>query len=68
MAKTFNGKIALDIRDSEPDWEPYLAPKAARGRTERAVHRLGRPRLRHHGHVRRPGRSARTWPASPSGA
>ena len=31
MAKTFNGRIALDIRDSEPDWEPYLAPKAPRG-------------------------------------
>jgi len=28
MAKKFNGKIALDIRDSEPDWAPYLAPKA----------------------------------------
>ncbi|GAA4837571.1 arylsulfatase [Kitasatospora terrestris] len=27
----FKGKIALDIRDSEPDWEPYLAPKAPRG-------------------------------------
>lgn len=24
----FNGKIALDIRDSEPDWGPYAAPTA----------------------------------------
>lgn len=28
MASGFNGKIALDIRDSEPDWAPYLSPKA----------------------------------------
>ena len=31
MTKKFNGKIALDIRDSEPDWEPYLAPAAPDG-------------------------------------
>ena len=31
MTKKFNGKIALDIRDSEPDWEPYLAPAAPEG-------------------------------------
>ncbi|MGP0109154.1 MAG: sulfatase-like hydrolase/transferase [Acidimicrobiales bacterium] len=31
MAKQFKGKIALDIRDSEPDWDPYLAPKAPDG-------------------------------------
>ncbi len=31
MAKQFNGKIAVDIRDSVPDWEPYLAPKAPEG-------------------------------------
>ena len=31
MAKKFNGRIALDIRDSEPDWEPYLTPKAPEG-------------------------------------
>ncbi|MFG2307201.1 sulfatase-like hydrolase/transferase [Streptomyces sp. NPDC048566] len=29
MAKPFKGKIALDIRDSQPDWTPFLAPKAA---------------------------------------
>jgi len=29
--KKFSGKIALDIRDSEPDWAPYLAPKAEEG-------------------------------------
>ncbi len=27
----FKGKIALDIRDSTPDWAPYLAPRAAAG-------------------------------------
>jgi arylsulfatase A-like enzyme len=31
MAKRFNGKIAVDIRDSEPDWAPYLAPQAPEG-------------------------------------
>ncbi len=29
--KTFNGTIALDIRDSVPDWGPYAAPKAPPG-------------------------------------
>ncbi|WP_149180967.1 arylsulfatase [Streptomyces sp. TRM49041] len=29
MAKPFKGKIALDIRDSQPDWAPFLAPEAA---------------------------------------
>ena len=28
MATEFNGKIALDIRDSTPDWSPYAAPVA----------------------------------------
>jgi arylsulfatase len=27
----FKGKIALDIRDSEPDWAPYLSPKSPEG-------------------------------------
>ncbi len=31
MSPRFNGKIELDIRDSEPDWAPYLAPKAPEG-------------------------------------
>ncbi len=31
MAKEFAGKIALDVRDSVPDWEPYLSPKAPDG-------------------------------------
>ena len=30
MAGAFKGKIELDIRDSVPDWEPYLAPTAAK--------------------------------------
>ncbi|MBN7411756.1 hypothetical protein [Mycobacteroides abscessus] len=25
---SFHGEIALDIRDSEPDWTPYVAPTA----------------------------------------
>jgi len=28
VAAEFNGKIALDIRDSEPDWGPFAAPTA----------------------------------------
>jgi arylsulfatase len=31
MAAEFAGKIELDIRDSEPDWGPYAAPKAPDG-------------------------------------
>ena len=31
MAKPFKGKIALDIRHSEPDWVPYVAPRAPDG-------------------------------------
>jgi arylsulfatase len=31
VSREFQGKIALDIRDSEPDWEPYLGPKAPAG-------------------------------------
>ena len=31
MTTEFNGKIALDIRDSEPDWGPYAAPTAPEG-------------------------------------
>ncbi len=31
MAAEFTGKIALDIRDSEPDWGPFAAPTAPQG-------------------------------------
>ncbi len=31
MARQFRGKISPDIRDSVPDWDPYLAPKAPEG-------------------------------------
>jgi arylsulfatase A-like enzyme len=31
MAKEFKGEINLDIRDSKPDWSPYLADKAPEG-------------------------------------
>jgi hypothetical protein len=40
MTKQFRGKIAIDIRDSVPDWGPYLA-RGACGGTQRPVHRLG---------------------------
>ena len=31
MAKPFEGTIDLDIRNSEPDWEPFEPPKAPEG-------------------------------------
>jgi arylsulfatase A-like enzyme len=31
MAKRFQGKIELDIRDSTPDWSPDLADRAPEG-------------------------------------
>ena len=31
MPAHFNGRIEIDIRDSEPDWAPYLPPKAPEG-------------------------------------
>lgn len=31
MPPKFSGKIAVDIRESTPDWAPYLAPKAPDG-------------------------------------
>ena len=31
MAKPFKGVINLDVRDSVPDWEPYLPPTAPEG-------------------------------------
>ncbi|WP_433527486.1 sulfatase-like hydrolase/transferase [Nocardia pseudovaccinii] len=31
MARKFEGKVALDIRDSVPDWGPYAEPTAPRG-------------------------------------
>ena len=31
MTKPFEGRIELDVRDSVPDWEPFLAPRAPEG-------------------------------------
>lgn len=31
MAKEFRGRIEMDVRDSVPDWEPYLPPTAPEG-------------------------------------
>jgi hypothetical protein len=31
MGMEFKGKVEVDIRDSSPDWEPYLQPKAPDG-------------------------------------
>ncbi|HEY9229537.1 MAG TPA: arylsulfatase [Gemmatimonadaceae bacterium] len=31
MAKKFKGVIKLDVRDSKPDWSPYMLPTAPKG-------------------------------------
>ena len=31
MGRKFKGKIALDVRDSTPDWTPFLPPRAPEG-------------------------------------
>jgi arylsulfatase A-like enzyme len=31
VGKSFKGKVSVDIRDSEPDWEPFGAPRAPEG-------------------------------------
>ena len=31
MTKPFKGIVNMDIRDSKPDWEPYLQPTAPEG-------------------------------------
>ena len=31
MSRLFNGVINVDIRDSTPDWAPYLQPVAPEG-------------------------------------
>ena len=31
MSTQFNGVINIDIRDSSPDWEPFLQPQAPEG-------------------------------------
>ena len=31
MAEQFRGKVELDVRDSEPDWSPYVQPQAPEG-------------------------------------
>ena len=42
--KPFKGMIKLDVRDSVPDWEPYLPTKAPAGRAERPVRAVRRHR------------------------
>ena len=44
MAKEFKGEIKLDVRESTPDWEAFLADKAPGGRAERARRPLRRHR------------------------
>ena len=31
MTKPWKGKIAVDIRDATPDWEPFIQPMAPEG-------------------------------------
>ena len=51
-----------------PDWAPYLRAEGARRRAERAVHRLGRRRLRHDGLSSAVRSRRRTCAASPTWA
>ena len=37
----WNGRVAVDIRDSEPDWTPFLQPTAPEGAPTRG--RWARP-------------------------
>ena len=41
MAKPFQGVINLDIRDSTPDWAPYLADRAPQGSPTGRNHQNG---------------------------
>ena len=68
MAKEFTGTIKLDVRDSVPDWEPYLAPKAPKGAPNVLFIVLGRRRLRHDGRASAARSPPRRCSASPTGA
>ncbi|CRK54089.1 hypothetical protein RHCRD62_80054 [Rhodococcus sp. RD6.2] len=50
-----------------PGLDPVSAAPGSRGRTERAHDRLGRRRVRHHGHLRWPGRDAHHATHRPDG-
>ena len=58
MAAEFQGRVELDIRDSEPDWGPFAAPTAPRRCAQRALPGVGRHRHRDLGLLRRTGRHA----------
>ena len=58
MAEPFNGIINLDVRDSTPDWEPFMPPRAPDGLAERPDRALRRHRARGVVAVRRPHRDA----------
>ncbi len=51
--KPFKGIIKLDVRDSVPDWEPYLPAQAPPGSAEHPVRALRRHRSRRVVAVRR---------------
>jgi hypothetical protein len=38
MARTLKGVVNLDIRDSTPDWEPFLQPQAPEGAPKPGKH------------------------------
>ncbi|MGB3486385.1 MAG: hypothetical protein WBB07_29710 [Mycobacterium sp.] len=45
MAQKFTGEIALDIRESKPDWNAFLDRKAPRGSAQRSGDPVRRHRL-----------------------
>ena len=57
MGKTFKGKISVDIRDSVPDWTPFLPPKAPEGAPTFWCSPGTMCRVRHDGRLRRSGQA-----------
>ena len=63
MAREFQGKIELDVRDSHPDWEAFLPGQGARGRAQRARRAVRRHRPGGMVAVRRADQHAHDGPA-----
>ena len=67
MPKPFRGVVNVDIRDSVPDWEPYLQPKAPEG-APNVLTSCGTTSVTARWSLRRPDRDAQRCGASRSRA
>jgi hypothetical protein len=67
MRKQFEGIINVDVRDSTPDWEPYLPPQAKEGSPNILWVIVDDTGIAASGHVRRPDRDADAQPHSRHG-